>query len=333
MLKHYIYADDTKIWRRIESWADHLALQDDINSLHSWSCQNKMKFHPLKCKVLRVTLNQIEDYKSIPLPHCIFNYQMNGVYLDFVDSEKDLGVLMTTKLSWSDQSIALCSKASSRLGLVKRTCHFVSCYRQKRVLYLSLVRSIFDHASIVWRPCSDNLLSKFEKIQKRAVKWVLSEQDHHYGDYEYFRRLQDLDLLPIESRFILNDLIFFHQIFYQLCSVTFPDYLVMVDHTDLNNTRLRKKITPPNYLGGSIQSNMEEMRFSRLDSLSMKCQIRDLKNVFENSFFVRTYSLWNRLPHSTRSVVEPDEFKTLLVEVVWFWALQNLDLEPEHDIT
>ena len=96
------------------------------------------------------------------------------------------------------------------------------------------MRSIFDHACIVWRPCSENLLRKFEKIQKRAVKWVLSEQDHHYGDYEYFRRLQDLDLLPIEFRLILSDLIFFHQIFYQLSTVTFPDYLEMVDITDLN---------------------------------------------------------------------------------------------------
>ena len=162
---------------------------------------------------------------------------------------------MSTKLSWSDQCIAQCSKASSRLGPVKRTC-------QKRVLYLSLVRSIFDHACIVWRPCSENLLGKFEKIQKRAVKWVLSEQDHHYGDYEYFRRLQDLDLLPIEFRFILSDLIFFHQIFYQLSTVTFPDYLEMVDITDLNDTRLRKTVAPPKYLGAKIESNLGELRAS-----------------------------------------------------------------------
>ena len=40
------------------------------------------------------------------------------------------------------------------------------------------MRSIFDYACIVWRPCSENLLGKFQKIQNRAVKWVLSEQDH-----------------------------------------------------------------------------------------------------------------------------------------------------------
>ena len=185
----------------------------------------------------------------------------------------------------------------------------------------------------MWRPCSENLLGKFEKIQKRAVKWVLSEQDHHYGDYEYFRRLQDLDLLPIEFRFILSDLIFFHQIFYQLSTVTFPDYLEMVDITDLNDTRLRKKVAPPKYLGAKIESNLGELRASKLDSLSMKCKLSGLKKVFENSFFVRTYSLWNRLPHSIRTISEPDEFKILLVEIMWLWALEKLELGPAHDVT
>ena len=54
-----LYADDTKIWRRIDEWVDHLALQRDIEALHLWSITNKMKFHPLKCKVVSVTLNRI----------------------------------------------------------------------------------------------------------------------------------------------------------------------------------------------------------------------------------------------------------------------------------
>ena len=36
-----LYADDTKIWRKIETWNDHLILQNDINALHEWSVRNK----------------------------------------------------------------------------------------------------------------------------------------------------------------------------------------------------------------------------------------------------------------------------------------------------
>ena len=39
-----LYADDTKIWRRIKSPADHSILQSDINALCEWARTNKMKF-------------------------------------------------------------------------------------------------------------------------------------------------------------------------------------------------------------------------------------------------------------------------------------------------
>ena len=130
-----------------------------------------------------------------------------------------------------------------------------------------------------------------------------------------------------------SSVVSFHQFFYQLSTVTFPDYLEMVDITDLNDTRLRKKVAPPKYLGAKIESNLGELRASKLDSLSMKCKLSGLKKVFENSFFVRTYSLWNRLPHSIRTISEPDEFKILLVEIMWPWALEKLELGLAHDVT
>ena len=90
-----LYADDTKIARQIDSLADHTIL-------HTWSVNKKMKFHPDKCKAIRVTLNLLETPENTPLPLCIFNYQLNGVYLDFVDQEKDLFVLVNSKLSWTN---------------------------------------------------------------------------------------------------------------------------------------------------------------------------------------------------------------------------------------
>ena len=45
-----LYADDTKIWREINCYEDHFVLQSDINSLYAWSIENRMTFHPSKCK-------------------------------------------------------------------------------------------------------------------------------------------------------------------------------------------------------------------------------------------------------------------------------------------
>jgi len=59
-----LYADSTKIWRKILCYADHLILQKDITALLDWAQVNKMNFHPKKCKVIKVTL-QVEKYMDI----------------------------------------------------------------------------------------------------------------------------------------------------------------------------------------------------------------------------------------------------------------------------
>ena len=49
-----LYADDTKLWHRINSALDCDVLQKDIDTLYKWTMTNKMKFNVDKCKVLFV---------------------------------------------------------------------------------------------------------------------------------------------------------------------------------------------------------------------------------------------------------------------------------------
>ena len=53
-----LYADDTKVWREITRYEEHFVLQSDINTLYAWSLDNKMIFHPSKCKVVSVTMRK-----------------------------------------------------------------------------------------------------------------------------------------------------------------------------------------------------------------------------------------------------------------------------------
>ena len=321
-----LYADDTKISRQIDSWSDHVILQQDIDALHLWSVNNKMKFHPVKCKVLHVTLNQLETPENTPLPFCIFSYQLNGVYLDSVDQEKDLGILVGSKLSWTNHHQAVFSKASSRLGLVKRTCHFTVCPRQKRSLYLALVRSLFEHLSVVWSPCSSFSVAKLERIQRRAVKWILGELGHHYNDVEYIRRLKALDLLPLDLKFIQTDLLLFHDIVYNISTIHFPDYIVRAEHNDITNCRLRQNINPPLFPAGhELKYDMGALRTeSTLDYLSYKVLVDVRVNVFKNSFFVRTLRRWNELPINIRKIESPDGFKAAVITHLW----SKCDIDP-----
>ena len=92
-----LYADDTKIWRIIETENDHIILQNDITYLNNWALANKMKFHPGKCKVISIC-NSPPPLLNI-LPDIEFLYFLGTACLDYVELEKDLGVDISPKLN------------------------------------------------------------------------------------------------------------------------------------------------------------------------------------------------------------------------------------------
>ena len=213
---------------------------------------------------------------------------------------------------------------SSRLGLLKRTLHFVKCQKQKRAFYLAIVRSQFEHCVQVWRPTSDTLIEKLERIQRRAVKWILSEQDYHYNDLEYTNRLRDLNLLPLKYRFMLSDLSMFYEIYNDKSCIKIPEYYKPLTNED--TSRLRKTIQPPSYLGGNETLNLEKMRKTKNDNLSLKCTTCVNSNVFKNSFFYRTVQEWNRIPIEIRSAENLALFKDRLIQ---YLRKQAFEIEPD----
>ena len=109
---------------------------------------------------------------------------MNGADLEFSQSEKDLGVTITNNFKWNTHHRSILSKASQKLGLMKRTCSFTKNKRFKKTLFLTLVRSQFEHASPVWRPTTSTQIDKFESLQKRCVKWVMNQDYNYYSKSE-----------------------------------------------------------------------------------------------------------------------------------------------------
>lgn len=54
----YLYADDTKIFRRISSTEDCNKLQEDLDELLKWSERWMLNFHPAKNKHMRIGRQQ-----------------------------------------------------------------------------------------------------------------------------------------------------------------------------------------------------------------------------------------------------------------------------------
>ena len=97
-----IFADDTKLYHSILSLCDHAHVQKDIDNLLKWSDEWLLGFNINKCKIMYVG-NKNPCYQS--------NMRNNSI--DTVREEKDLGVLVTDKLSFSKYICNAAAKANN----------------------------------------------------------------------------------------------------------------------------------------------------------------------------------------------------------------------------
>ena len=121
-------ADDTKLYRNVSS-AEHCDLiQDTLSNMHVWSHRKNIRFNTSKCKVLTVTR------KKTPIA---FDYTLDGTALTRVSEEKDLGVIITSTLSWDSHIHTITAKANKLLGLLKRTCPLLTGVSVRHSVHLS----------------------------------------------------------------------------------------------------------------------------------------------------------------------------------------------------
>ena len=81
-------------------------------------------------------------------------YSLNGIDLEVVKSEKNLGVTIVNDTSWKDHIVTTVAKANRMLGFLKRNCAGLVGSNALLRLYFSLVRSHLCYCSQVWVPQS-----------------------------------------------------------------------------------------------------------------------------------------------------------------------------------
>ena len=241
-----------------------------------------------------------------------FSYKLHNTILEQSDNECDLGVTVSTNLKWNRQHSIITGKAAQKLGLVKRVCSFTLDKLSRKILFLSIVRSQFEHCSVVWAPTTATQLSYFERILKRGIKWIFNENYKLYSNDQYLNRLKELDILPMFLKFRYNDLVLFYQILNNLVPIEFPNYLIL--STDNNAERQQ-------------YYQRQTRNFNDSDKLKVKSKVTPRINAFRDSFFQRTYKLWNDLPFLIRSKDCLDTFRITLKEHLWLIADQNLSSE------
>ena len=135
-------------------------------------------------------------------------YRICNIELKCISSQRDLGVLISSDLSWNKHIDTITAKANRMLGFLKRNCTEDLPPRAVKSLFIALVRLHLGYCSQVWAPQSViRNIKLIEAVQCRATKFICKTST----DLTYRDRLIFLHLLPLNYWLEYLDLVFFYK--------------------------------------------------------------------------------------------------------------------------
>ncbi|KAJ8736962.1 hypothetical protein PYW07_000233 [Mythimna separata] len=182
---------------------DVYLMQEDIDRLITWCCHNKISLNNSKCSHIKFT-RKVNPVNSA--------YQINGVNLCEVDVVRDLGVILDSKLTFVPHVENIISRSQRMLGFVIRNGKVFKSPLTKLVLYNSLVRSILEYCSVIWRPHYATHSLRIERIQKRFIRYLGYSKGRQFKYLSYHDRLGWYKMSSLEARRKVLDLRFAYKL-------------------------------------------------------------------------------------------------------------------------
>jgi hypothetical protein len=265
----YLYADDSKIFREVNTVYDKEALQKDLDYLTGWELTWQLRFNVEKCKVMHLGGDKNNQ----------FNYSLNHVRLDKTTLEKDLGVWMSNDLASSLHVLKAVSKANQILGLIRRSFTYLDCKLMKQ-LFIALVRPHLEYGNVVWHPYLKKDLSLLEGVQHRATKMVPG-----LAELPYEERLRCMSLPSLVYRRLRGDAIEAYKYLRGIYNVDSQDILPRHVSSGVVRTRGHCLKIQKRSCKGRLRANYFGLRVVNLwNSLPEDVVTANTTNCFKNRF-------------------------------------------------
>ena len=144
-IKLYMFADDTNVFRTIQTNDDQCIIQDDLDELTAWSTKWLLTFHPDKFKIMHLCKPLEDQFKYTVHDGTIIHE------FGYTCEEKDIGVIIDSNLEFDKHVYFRLNKANSIMAVIRRS--FQELDEDTFVpLYKALVRTHLDYACCIWSP-------------------------------------------------------------------------------------------------------------------------------------------------------------------------------------
>ena len=259
----FSFADDTYLSSSYSSSLQHFAysnispyrntsaslLTNDLTNVEKWGDDNLVKFNQEKTTQVVISRKHHQDFPPV---------LMNGHKLDISSSFTQLGISVSSNLTWKPHIISIAKHASQKLGFLSRARSYFSP-SQLLTIYKSQIRPSLEYCSHVWGGAPKSSLHFLDRVQSKAIRLI--------NNPNLTNSLQSLS-----HRRLVADLSIFYRYFHGHCSQEIkniiPDPMRRVRTTRSSTHSHPFQVTLPNP--------------------------RTLAH--KSSFIPRTSQLWNSLP-------------------------------------
>ena len=278
------FADDTRVSKHISSEQDVKLLQEDLDSVILWSLHNNMKLHEDKFELMVHRHNPKNPLYELPFVTSeVMSYSVSsGDSLQPTRMLRDLGVTVSSDLSWTPHISAITCKARSVASWV------FSVFRTRDpttmlTLYKSLVRSLLEYCCPLWNPKKVTDIQLLESVQRTFTSRISSVKHLNYWD-----RLKSLRLMSLQRRR--------------------ERYIILQMWKVLNNAC-------PNDLDIKFHQSSRHGLKANLPQLSKSSTTRH-QSLYDSSFAVLGPRLWNIIPCSLTHEPDFQQFKNSVTKFV-----------------
>ena len=196
-----MFADDLKLTSKISTTGSDLShLQEDIKRLQIWSETNLLLFNMKRCGFINFKLNGQTRYNS---PN-EFSFSINNCKIPKVVAAKDLGLIISESLNWSEHIQSRIAKGTKTLFLLKRNTSFLINEKSKSYLYRATINPTLLYASECWTANISDMKA-IESFNKKVMLWI-------NPNLSYFECLVTNNLLPPMYFQVLKDLLLYRKI-------------------------------------------------------------------------------------------------------------------------
>ncbi len=238
-----LFADDTKLYRRIHSQEDVQILQNDIDKLKDWSDKWLMKFNKDKCHTIHFGHNN---------PRKV--YTIDNVGLDTSEEEKDLGVLITSNLKPASQCLSAAKKATSAWRWSRRSFKYINQESFKK-LYKSYIRPNLEFCISAWSPYLSKDIKILESVQRRATRYVPG-----LLNMDYEKRLEKLNIYNLTARRLRGDLIETYKLLNGFTNIPFDTFFTKNNKSSTRSCNSCKLYKPQTSKGLQCRVNFYSHR-------------------------------------------------------------------------